>query len=55
MIEPDTEAYQREQGECSRKQGRNSELMEMLRKMEKDMLERDSQLKAQLQIRDQIF
>ena len=55
MIEPDIEAYQREQGESSRKQGNNSELIEMLRNMEKGMLERDSQLKAQLKIRNQNF
>ena len=33
MIEPDIEAYQREQGESSRKQGNNSELIEMLKIM----------------------
>ena len=55
MTEPDIEAYQREQGENSRQQGNNSKLMEMIRKMEQGMLEIDSKLKAQLQMRDQFF
>ena len=57
MIEPDAEAYQGEQLESSRQHShnKNSELMEMLRKMDQRMLERDSQLKVQLKMRDQFF
>ena len=55
IIEPDTETYQREQGARLRKQGSNSELMEMLRKMDQGMLEIDSQLKTKLQMRNKFF
>ena len=57
MIEPDVEAYQGEKPGGSRQHSHNinSELMEMLRKMDQRMLERDGQLKTQLQLRDQFF
>ena len=57
MIEPNAKAYQGEQPESSRQHSHinNSELMEMLRKMDKRMLERDNQMRAQLQMRDQFF
>ena len=55
MIEPEVETYQDEQGGSSRQQGSNSKLMEMLKIMEHNMIERDSQLRNQLQIRDKYF
>ena len=55
MIKPDTTSYQEEQVESSKKSGNSSELIEMIRKMEQGMFERDSQLKAHLEKRDQYF
>ena len=57
MIEPNVKAYQGKQLEISRQHSHNSnsELMEMLRKMDQRMLERDNQLRTQLQMRDQFF
>ena len=58
MIEPDVEAYQGEQpgGSKQHRHNINLELMEMLRKMDQRMLERDGQVKTtQLQLRDQFF
>ena len=57
MIELDVKTDQGEKPESSRQHSHNnnSELMEMLRKMDQRMLERDSQLRAQLQMRDQFF
>ena len=52
-IEP--EAYQREQAESLGQQGNNSKIVDMIRKMDQRMLERDIQLRAQLKERDQYF
>ena len=53
LIETNTDAHQRKHGENSRQQSSNSDLMDMLRKMEHKMQERDAQLKIQLEMRDQ--
>ena len=55
VISPKAATHQNEQAESSRQQGNNSELLEMLRRMEQRMLERDIQLRAQLEKRDQYF
>ena len=55
MDEPPTEAYHNKQIESSRKQSNNGDVMEMLAIMEQNMKERDAQLRAKLQIRDQYF
>ena len=48
VMSPNSGAYQNEQAQGSRQQGSNLELVEILRRMEQNMQERDSQLKAQL-------
>ena len=51
----EVEAYQREQAMSSRKHNSNLELLKMLKRLEQGKLERDLQLKAQLEKRDRYF
>ena len=48
----EVEAYQREQAKSSRKHSSNLELLKVLKRLEQGKLEKDLQLKAQLEKRD---
>ena len=47
-LSPNARAYQNEQAKDSKQHISNADVLEMLSKMEQNMKERDSQLKAQL-------
>ena len=55
IMSQNAKAYHNEQAKGSWQQSRNVDVMEMLRKMEQNMKERDSQLKAQLKEKDLYF
>ena len=55
IMSQNARAYHNEQAEGSWKQSRNVDVVEMLRKIEQNMKERDSQLKAQLKEKDLYF
>ena len=52
-MSPEVRHVHREQAGSSEPQGNNFELMEMLKVMSHEMQERDSQLRVQLQLRDE--
>ena len=53
VMYPEAKAYHKDQAKSSRKQSSNTKLLEMLKRMKQGMLERDIQLKAQLEKIDQ--
>ena len=52
-LSPYVREYNQELAGSSRKQSSNSEIMDMLRRIEQGMQERDQYLKLQLQLRDE--
>ena len=55
MHKPPIKAYHNEHAESSGQQGSNAKLIEIMKRMEQNMIERDNKFRAQLQMRDEYF